>query len=345
MKVLILGRGISGLSLAYNFSKAGHYVEVYGRTGCRDRASSLAQGIVCNKGLLIPNTKLFEYKLKSLDYIKKLISELNSISEIQVNHNFKEVFECFSGDFNMSMARIYKGEYSGLFRCRVERPSKDYASYLNPALDVAVKYPEEGWFNVSEFLESIEYVIKNRYQASVIDNHLSIKDIEKIRDDFDLCVISAGYKSKEILSNLISLELPLKAVSGQIVEFSTPISSQLNIVSGARSIIWSGRSVFVGSSSFKCENPSDDLLLEEERKLEEFARQQLNIPLKKVSNALDYGVRAVYKARNPVWNYIEEHKLLYLSGMFKNGLQIAPMLSEKIVEFICSNSNFTDFKS
>ena len=115
MKILVLGKGISGLCMSYYLSKFGHDITIYGKDDSSYRASSWAQGIVCNKGLVKANSPLFDYKLKSLKAIKELLSELELMGYC-VENNFTEVLELYNDDFNSIYKRIYKSNYQGLFR-------------------------------------------------------------------------------------------------------------------------------------------------------------------------------------------------------------------------------------
>ena len=65
-------------------------ITIYGKDDSSYRASSWAQGMVTNKGLVKANSPLFDYKLKSLKAIKELLSELELMGYC-VENNFTEV--------------------------------------------------------------------------------------------------------------------------------------------------------------------------------------------------------------------------------------------------------------
>ena len=45
-----------------------------------------------------------------------------------------------------------------------------------------------------------------------------------------------------------------------------------------------------------------------------------------------------------MWGYSEKDKILFLTGMYKNGLQIAPVLAKNIVDHIDGKIDFEDFR-
>ena len=344
MKALVVGSGIAGLCMAYQLSKHGYEVDIYGKNEAINRASSLAQGIICNKGLLKAYSLLFSYKLASLSYIKNFIKTLETESGMIIESNFSGVYECFDDDFNSTMKRVYKGNYTGLFRNKCKHLGESFQDYIYSKNNVIMEYPEEGWFNVESFLNALESILINKFNQNIFRKHLSNDEIKNLETSYDLRIICSGYKTKEIIESISDVKLNLKPVSGQTLNFSTSKDLKINIVKGTNSIIWSGNRIYVGSTSIKDDCPSKEVLQSEFDKLDKYTKSYIKADLKLESNFDNYGVRALYKGRNPVWGYVEDEKLLFFTGLFKNGLQLGPILSESIINSLIKGTEFTDFK-
>ncbi len=341
MKILVLGKGISGLCLAYYLSKFDHDITIYGKEGSSNRASSWAQGIVCNKGLVNCQSPLFHYKLKSLTFIKSFLNELESLG-YRIDMNFEDVVELYNEEFNSVFKRIYKGNFQGLFR-NINKPfSKDLP--LKRHLGI-MSYPSEGWFHVEQFLAALESILKDKYHQKFISKHLSLEEIKDIKGDFDLVVCAAGWGAVDIIDHFIESGPKLRAVSGQTLKYKCEEKQSLNIVKGTKSIIWNSNEIFVGSTSIKSDKPTLEELNNESAKLEEFVSETIDnsVKLEQLKNE-SYGVRVLTKSRTPMWGYSSDKKFLFITGMYKNGLQIAPILSKEIADSIEYGSDFLDFR-
>ena len=343
MKILVIGRGISGLCLSYYFSKKGHDITIYGKEGLADRASSWAQGIICNKGLRKAYGLLFRYKLNSLRYIKELIREIESYG-YSIDNNFKEVIELYNKDFNKLYKRIYKSSYQGIFR--------NINSGFNNELPLVehegiMTYPSEGWFHVDQFLGAIEKILKNNFNQRFIDEHLDMNELESLRKDYDLVVLAAGWGGVDILKKYINNIPDFRPICGQTLKFKANVKHHLNIVKGTKSIIWDGNDIYVGSTSIKSNDPSILELNTEREELMKFVKSTIgkDISLSQdISRSSSYGIRVLSKSRDPMWGYSEKDKILFLTGMYKNGLQIAPVLAKNIVDHIDGKIDFEDFR-
>lgn len=343
MKILVLGKGISGLCISYYLSKYGHDITIYGKKDPSQRSSNWAQGIICNKGLVYCHSPLFDYKLKSLSFIKSLLSELNSLG-FSIDSNFREVIELYNDDFNPLFKRIYKRNYQGLFRN--SNGSFNESLHLKKHKGI-MTYPSEGWFHVGQFLIALETILKKNYDQKFVDKHIGVEELREIKKDFDLTICAAGWGSSNILEGFIDNAPTLKPVSGQTLRYRSDVRQYINIVKGTKSIIWNGNDIFVGSTSIKSESPSLMDLKKERDELKTFLLETVDKDVE--LNAIEplssgHGIRVLSKSRAPIWGYNDDKTFLFLTGMYKNGLQLAPLLSREIAESIENNTDFSDFK-
>jgi glycine/D-amino acid oxidase-like deaminating enzyme len=136
-------------------------------------------------------------------------------------------------------------------------------------------------------------------------------------------------------------------VSGQTLRYHSDVKQFLNIVKGTKSIIWNGNDIFVGSTSIKSESPSLIELKKERDELKTFLLETVDadVELKAIEPlSSGHGIRVLSKSRAPIWGYNDDKTFLFLTGMYKNGLQLAPLLSREIAESIENNTDFSDFK-
>ena len=167
MNVVIVGRGVAGLSCGYILQQRRPDIKLtfIGLKGSGERASEVAQGIVTNKGLKVAFAPLFQAKLSSLRSIQTFLDEIEKASGRRIPRSFAGVAEPLLSDehYRRTFERIYKRRYWGLFGTEC---------HLQPEL--AAFYPRDGFFAVEAALAALELCFSAR--AKHIDDTVAAVD-------------------------------------------------------------------------------------------------------------------------------------------------------------------------
>lgn len=343
--VAVVGAGIVGLNLAYYLHLEGFEVTLLSKRS-QSRASDAAQGLICNKGLLIPQTALFDAKIKSLSWVKDWLTQLEKHSGQAIQKDFSGILEPYATakEFTTITKRVYRGSFWGLFG--TQHSCNKYSPWSSPHQGF-LYYRGDGWFNAQQALRALETFLRAE-GVRWLDTKIGRIGVEaskvfaegkNFRQDFDHIVLAAGFHNKA-LAEESKLPYPqqVKPVWGQTVKLSLDQDyGYWGIVKRSRSLLLRERQAFLGSSSVKVENPSQIQKVEALNEL--MAALETDFfagTLGESSNIqVSEGVRSMTKDRQPYWGTLSEGpwqgRVSLVGGMYKSGLQFASFLSKQLV--------------
>ena len=331
MKIVVVGRGIAGLASAYYIKKVLPEAELtlVGLKGVSGhRASEVAQGLVCNKGLLVAFSPLFSEKLASLNAIQRFLDDLEAESGCSILRDFNGVFEPVHEDYQRRVGRIYKKRYLGLL-----------GTTLAESCDgIGLSYPFDGCFSVPEALAALEKLLSacakvlDAEVLSVRSSANTVKLVDGVELSFDKLVLAAGSANDELMKRS-QLPFPiLRKVAGQTLEMSFSKESKfMPQTSGLFSIVSNRSSARVGATSLKKDYlDAGDLVEGREQllsKLESFHIKHLEKPI----GFIDWwGIRSLTKDRMPYFGQIPDTDIQTLGGLYKSGWQLAPTMAKNL---------------
>ena len=342
MKCAVIGDGIAGLSVAYHLCKAGMFVHIYSHPDKYPRASDAAQGVICNKGLLVPNKSLFHAKLESLNWVKDQIFALERETGRSIEHKFDEVIEPFSDSrtFRNSVERIYKGDFWGCFK------AETFKGPYSPWSGISyghIRYSDEGWFNTRSLMDALRSFLEQNQVNFVNQEVLKVdaNGLLKLASDrkssiYDHIVLANGWGMVD-LTLRSELKLPrMRPASGHTIKLTMQDDfGEYNLVSGTKSLIVRGREAYLGSSTIKKSSVTEDEGSADVQALlnvgaEIFGCKSL---IDNSSSQALWGTRAFTKDRSPFYGQLEQrgHSQVWcLGGFFKSGLQFSNFLAEAL---------------
>ena len=185
LKILILGRGFAGLSLAWELIHRGHKVVVvghgvssYSSEHNRHPASCAAVGVSSLKGHFLADSALFAAKLASHHGLESWLQGIEVFSKRHIPRFKGSVFEPFFNcrEFQYLHERIFHGNPTGLYRNRIV-DSKEFREKISLEWKEAhplgaFEYYNDLWFDPAVCLEALEKAIRSK-GGQIIDGLLN----------------------------------------------------------------------------------------------------------------------------------------------------------------------------
>jgi len=150
IQAVVIGRGLAGLTAAYELVREGYHVSLVGPP--REGASRAAQGVSSTKGLLEAKAPFFQLKLDGHRNLPRWISGVEKASGISIPKHLGGAWELFSNDsgWKKAAARIYRREFRGAFGTQLVQDP-----VLSPT-GRAFFYPGELWFDTEICCDALE---------------------------------------------------------------------------------------------------------------------------------------------------------------------------------------------
>jgi len=348
-KIAIVGRGIAGLTLAYRLVKRGYQPIIYGRKDFSQRASSAAQGVVCNKGLVWPRQPMFQAKIRSLLWVKNWLEDIARTTGCLINHSFSGVFEPYLDrhDFHRIFKRVYKGQFTGCFGSKnLVANSLPWEESASPAFAGTLFYPGDGWFDPQQLMVILEeYCLSNG--ASICEDQVVALESANCRpalvtttgeqNVFDKLVIAGGQGSERLLHSLGCNDIDFFYHPGQVLLIKNAgWQKQWAMVRKTYSLVSRSGFGYLGATTDKLSSSDEAWQPEERHHLWEILQDEFGLAdwqLKNFEVEDLWGVRVRVGDRLPIVGCLsklrrneQEWSQFYLmTGFYKNGLQLADM--------------------
>lgn len=346
----IVGAGFAGLFTAWSLSERNLSCTVIGKI--ENAASYAAQGVVGNKGLFLAESELFENKIRGARAIADFCRELQHTTGTRIIVE-GSVFEPFYSldDWRSVQKRVYRGEFFGCYGATVIHGGD--TSAILPMLDrqptVTMQYCFDSFVDVETLLTEMRKILTLR-GVRFIDEHISSlawNDKWNFNGESGL-LFSADHlflmpgSGMGFFRDALGLETPLpKLMSGYTYSYEEKeaVQYEFAILRGTNAFCQFAHRCTLGSTSQKGALNQGKILADFEELEKSFANS-LNLRRMRNHMAAKGGERVYYKNMEPICGVFESkkfHKPVYvMSGLYKNGLQLSPILNEKLVsEFHC----------
>ena len=354
--IAIIGRGIAGLSAAFELVSRGFSVSLIGPLRTELSASHASQGVLSTKGHLLAESHAFRAKMHGQLTIKSWLAKIEKITGAEIRKDFSGVWEYFfsADEFATINKRVHRGEFSGCHRGKVSSKEEFYRDWYGKRLFKndpigSLFYPSDCWFDAQQTMSIMEdYFVKSGvtiHDQCVTDFSVKNEKIiiqTKLGHVFaDEVVIAAGFESQQLLSQL---ELPLDLVpaAGQVIDF--PLVDKVadrTFVKGASSFSVHCDRLRFGSISKKTEYyGSSDKLAGRLMLVEQLVdKMGISDELFNDSEIVDLvGIRARTRDRLPLIGPIHSERLgrrvFVFTGLYKNGLQLAHLCAFQIANIL-----------
>lgn len=360
MKTLgIVGRGLAGLSLAFRGLQAGFKVTLLGPKQLPESASRAAQGIVCNKGLLIGEQDLFQGKLIGQSQLSKFIDEIEKVAHVKIPRLWNQgVLEPYfdRDDYRQITDRAYHQRFTGCFRTRhtnifPRQTPKDL--FLKPPLGF-LQYLADGWFDVEFLLDALENFLQKNGVPIVEDFVLKVEPNAQDNGarlllthtilDFDVTVLANGYGMVQTIKESPLVPLDFYPVSGRILRGKIKsLYPDTVFKKGAASLAIYQSYLRCGSTSHRS---VENHLNESQADFQELMNLiQGKFGLALSSNAFEeldllWGIRVRTQDRSPVVGLLpfkgKSCGVYMCGGLYKNGLQLSDICAQIVISQICN---------
>ena len=338
MKVLILGAGIIGLSLANELARRGHKIKLVDKRKVGQGATGAGTGLLIHRDANVYHSDYRKFYVQSIkEYYPQWIKSLKKYSSsLDIHYGGYTLF--YTTDFKWNNAQeqfIREGavDYELLVRDNLKPYKNSWPSIPDTK---AYRFPNEAWLHNGSLLEAL--VVESKV--------LGVEIVEEFKGQinregqgwkldtelFDVLNISAGVWSKEILEGL-GYKSALKPMKGQVALIEKLSDS---------------KEVLQVNDSFYMVNRPEGTLLGSTSELNDwtesfndFGKEKLFDFLESYFGVKDYkvlktwaGLRPRTNDRQPYCGWVEKGKFSLSCGHFKNGLSMAPLNAMAMADLI-----------
>ena len=349
----IVGRGIVGLSLAYELSRRNWRVFVVAGRPRVGAASRAAVGVSSMKGQILVDQPLFAVKMYGHYGLKAWIEGVEQASGRRVAHDFSGVFEPFSTvtEFEWIRDRVFHRKLTGCLNARLltlyDWQRQGHApGAIRSDWRGAFHYFQDGWVDTSSLLDALEVAIA-KAGGQFID-----ADVEKIVPleaakltlqtangmiEAEEAIIAAGIFSNEILAASGLTGLEQKAVPGETLSGeASPISGSLALRAAKLNFVQLGSKIRIGSTSRVVASPAEwGSSPEYADGLKAMARKAFHWT--EPTEAI-WGVRGRLRDRIPAIGQLffpGRRRGPWVSlGYYKNGVQLSHLFAQKLARLM-----------
>lgn len=353
--VLIVGRGIAGLSAAFALGLRGISVAVIGPDQPSSAATHAAVGLSSLKGQHHAQKPLFAAKVEGHLALWSWLTEVESVSGLPIPRCRSLGYEPYwtVTEYERIRERVFHRSFAG-------HTGAETVPTLPPAVEQrfvdrprgSAVYDSEIWYDPRSCMRALEAAIL-RAGGRVFDDIVTRIETSGSR----LCAIGQGerYESPHlILAAGVHCDQVLeasgikgpkqKAVFGETLVFDNlPHSSPQIIHMEKKHLVAFGQQVLFGSSSVSL-NDSSGYVGEGHNPALDLDPRLRGIDFNNSFSTRLQGIRGRYSDIAPCVGLLNlpksEAKLMLFSGFYKSGLQLAPLFAAKLASYYAGCSAF-----
>lgn len=352
--ILVIGRGIAGLAVAFELLKHRKKAVVIGPASLERTASAAAVGLSSLKGQYHASKPLFAAKVDGHKHLWPWLAEIEAISGLTIPRFQSCSHEPYWSlmEYERIRERVFHRTFSGHTGARFSNPDEAVqALFSQPFLGHAI-YDGDLWFDPRKCLEALEVAIV-KLGGLLIDETVAriVKDGEAVRAEgvensfkSEHLILAAGIYSDTILNNSGILAPKQRAVFGETLVTDKFSQGSPHIVHmGQKHLIRHQGGWSYGSSSINIESFDGSDFESAEPALQQDSRLTAGLLSNRFSTRYT-GIRGRYPDIAPGMGELKlpdsKAKIMIFSGFYKNGLQLAPFFAEKLARYYGSSSAF-----
>jgi glycine oxidase len=347
VRVLLVGAGIIGLSVAEELARRGVEVQLFekgDRPGCE--ASSAAAGILSPQGEADGPGPFLDLLLAGYQMIPEAVARLTALTQMDLKYRASGMISvALSEQDEQELNRqVAWQQRAGL---RLERLTAARIKEMEPAIDGPVRsgvwWPQTAQIDNTRLVEATAEVV--RTQGGTI--HLKTPVTRFLMDrnrvvgvqtpqgevTADWVVNSSG--SWAGFDGALSVAIPAIPVKGQILQYRTDVPIVQRIIKSPRAYLVqrSDRQLIVGTT---VEHAGYD------KRVTDLGRRQIQTGVREMTSRLDSltlesswaGLRPGTPDRLPILGPTPWDRLLLATGHYRNGILLAPLTGRLIADWI-----------
>jgi glycine/D-amino acid oxidase-like deaminating enzyme len=363
----VVGRGIAGLAAAFELRRAGYDVSILGPrradepVGVGTRA---AGGVCAIKGAVLPLKPLFAAKKAGQEMLPAWLSEVERVaSGPRIPRYLGGVSELFfdRGGYEGLRARVFHRKFTGCYRAEVldleELMRRGSAvSSVGLAPPGGFFYAHDLWYDPEAALVALEAALRS-LRAVFIDTNVT-RIVEHPDSGlaiqgrlgthrFDEVVVAAGVWTDAVLRESLITAFPSQtAFAGETLRGKAPVGVSSDFVTSFEktSLVKVGARLQYGSSCYSASS------LFEGPNAASVAALRAKIAARAPRLAFDevvFGLRARTPDRLPACGPLflpsGNRRVWVLTGLYKNGLQLAPLFARNLLHALPLSASYGPF--
>ncbi len=343
MRIVIIGGGIIGLSIAKDFHKLGYEVVVVDKGKVGRGASWVAGGMLAPQSEGLQPGKFLEFCLESRDIYESYVKDIEIDTGMDVGYWKSGIFcPAFSGEEKENLLKnleVYKN--IGLTGQWLDRKDiEDRYPSLGKEIIGGVLYPDDAQVDNRLLMEALVYFCKvnniKMYEYSKVEEILiergTFKAVRTSNEyiDGDICILAAGAWSGELA------DIPVFPIKGEMAAVGVDRKDIDRVFFSSRAYLIPRKDysrLVIGATEEKV-GFKDGNTVKGTMKLLNGLIDTFPHMIEKELLEVWYGYRPATPDLEPIIGESNIKNLYFATGHHRNGILLAPITSKIIVDLI-----------
>lgn len=346
-KLIIIGGGVMGLSIARQLSNAPYNISIIDRTTPRMNASYAAGGMLGAQNEFFEATPLYRLAMQSRALMPHVAQQLQRDTGIDIEfqcHGLIKIATEVTHIENIKKQFSFLKQDDHHIQWFHPKDLHRFFPHLNPKTTAAFKIQDDGQIHANLYTQALTKAVISQKNTQLY-SHTEVTHIEKHRDGYtvhtsqgammaDLLVIAAGAWSGKLLSD-IHISLPTRPVKGDVklVETQSPILKTTLFNANGCYIVPKRHNRYLIDATSEWDNWSTDNDASNLKWLDDKSQEML--PQLRNHRIIKTwtGIRPITHQEVPIMGPISP-SLFVATGHYRNGILLSPIVGQLMAKAI-----------
>lgn len=359
-KVIVLGGGVIGLSIAFELSRRNYEVTVLEKTTCGGQASGAAAG------MLAPFSEIgedpddfFTFCLDSLRMFDSWQKEVKKVSNVDFEYTNSGSLHAVYHDADilaLKTRRAWQSEFGVEAEIVEGEALRKLEPHLSNEVVAALYYPEESHVYSPDYVKALEAAcrkngvgIYERLEATTIlewQDDIAVEAKDGRRFTGDCLIVCSGAWASE-LEEIFSIRIPVFPIRGQICAYKD-VAHKLNhiIFTSQGYVVAKANGTIVNGASEDIAGFSTEVTKKGIERLTNWNKRILPFLEKETPFHTWAGLRPATQDGFPLIGKLEKAPhVIFATGHYRNGILLSPMTAVVVADLVDGRNDYEPLRS